>query len=76
MLEFVGIPSGDGEAFCWAVSDETFQRIKGRAPEEYDESPYLDEMFMLYPSDLLYSAFGHRPETAVRVTVTCEVLPE
>jgi hypothetical protein len=33
-FEFIGIPSGDGESFCWEVDVETFKNITGVQPKE------------------------------------------
>ena len=52
-VEFEGIPSGDYECFCWAVDRETYVRIKGEEPREFDENtPFYPGLFKLYPSDL------------------------
>ena len=56
-FEFKGIPSGDGESFCWDVDKETFIKIKGIEPEVSDQSFYNNELYMIYPNDL-YSNTG------------------
>lgn len=38
-IQFVGIPAGDYECFCWSVDKETFTRITGREPDEFDMFP-------------------------------------
>ena len=48
-FEFKGIPSGDGESFCWDVDKETFIKIKGIEPEVSDQSFYNNELYMIYP---------------------------
>ena len=35
-FEFVGFNSGDGEEFCFEVDKETFIKITGREPEDFD----------------------------------------
>jgi hypothetical protein len=39
-VEFNGMPSGDGESFCWAVTPEIFKNIVGREPNGWD---YTDQ---------------------------------
>lgn len=51
-IEFVAIPSGDHEAFCWDVDRETFIKIKGNEPEEdFDNSYFNKGLFRIYPDD-------------------------
>lgn len=52
-FEFEGIPSGDYECFCWAVDLETFVRITGEQPDEFDSSRFHEGLYQLYPDDLL-----------------------
>lgn len=35
-FEFIGIPSGDGESFCWEVDIETFKKVMGFEPDGWD----------------------------------------
>lgn len=37
IIKFRGTNSGDGEAFCFDVNRETFVRIVGREPEDWDD---------------------------------------
>lgn len=43
-FEFVGECSGDGECFCWKVSEETFARVKGE--EEYEQELHFRKIEM------------------------------
>lgn len=52
-----GVPSGDGECWCFLVDKETYESVTGRRPTEDDlggfakkGSPYR---YKLYPIDLL-----------------------
>jgi len=35
-IEFIGIPSGDYECFCWDVDAENYKKVVGREPDEFD----------------------------------------
>lgn len=56
-FEFIGVPSGDGESFCFEVDKEMFVAVTGRQPDEYDyvDASYIRqkrELFRLYPNDI------------------------
>jgi len=51
-VEFEGIPSGDCECFCWDVDHETFVRLTGREPDEYEGSKFNEGKYRLYPNEL------------------------
>ena len=51
-IEFTGILSGDGEAFCWEVDRDTFTRIVGWLPMEWNRVYFNNGQYMLYPDDL------------------------
>lgn len=48
-----GIASGDYEAFCLDVDKDTFIKLKGKEPSEYDESCFNNGLFRIYPESLL-----------------------
>ncbi|MFW6242954.1 MAG: hypothetical protein ACOC2W_02250 [bacterium] len=52
--EFIGIPSGDGENFCWDVDFETFKKYSDQKdiPKELLSSIFNENTYSLYPSDL------------------------
>lgn len=66
-IEFEGIPSGDYECFCFAVDRETFVRVNGTEPNEYDGNHFHEGLYSLYPNAL----FG-RSETKIQVKVEVE----
>lgn len=52
-----GVPSGDGECWCFLVDKKTFIELTGKPPEEYDigrpltkGSPYR---YKVYPGTLI-----------------------
>lgn len=51
IIEFKGIPSGDYESFCWDVTREDFIKIKGRAPEVFEESDFNKGLYQIYPDE-------------------------
>lgn len=51
-FRFEGTPSGDDESFCWDVDKETFIKINGREPKEYEKSMIDEELYRIYPGDL------------------------
>ena len=61
-IEFTAINSGDYECFCWDVDIETFKKIKGEEPDEFDYAEIDDSDFdnikpigdkvRLYPNDI------------------------
>ena len=49
-----GIPSGDGECWCFLVDRETFKDITGKAPEEFDTHKGKGKYkYKLYPGHLI-----------------------
>lgn len=64
--EFIGLPAGDGESFCWHVTPDVFKQITGEEPIGWDyvEKEYewdnennliftkLSELVYLYPDSL------------------------
>jgi hypothetical protein len=56
-FKFRGIQSGDHVCFCWAVSKETFKKIIGEDPADYDKSPFEKGRYKLYLSDILSHIF-------------------
>lgn len=52
-VTFEGIPSGDIECFTWAVDRETFIRITGRDPDKYDRNRFHDDLYDLYPNQII-----------------------
>ncbi len=51
-FDFVGIPSGDGESFCWDVSEEEYKRITGENPSKGNESFFNKGFYRLYDWDM------------------------
>jgi len=51
-IEFTGVLSGDGEAIWWEVDKDTFTRIAGWLPMEFDRAYFNNGQYMLYPDDL------------------------
>ena len=43
-VEFVGVPSGDGECFCWDVTPDVFRAVTGREPDRYDTGIYPNQI--------------------------------
>ena len=69
-VEFVGIPSWDGESFCWDVDVETFERVVGGPPDATEASRFRPSLYRLYPRWVMS---GQRPRgTPVRIRVTVE----
>ena len=67
-FEFIGLPSGDQECFCWEVDIETFMRIKGEDPDVYNyvikkyeddklEPIPIGNMVKLYPDDIFNNEY-------------------
>lgn len=52
-----GIVSGDHECWCLLVDAETFRKVKGEGPCQYDVGPFAKKgcpyRYMVYPSDLI-----------------------
>lgn len=70
--EFEGIPSGDSECFCFYVARDTFVKIMGHEPDEYDSHQVgSNELFSLYPDDL----FKHT-HNKFKITVSYEEVRE
>lgn len=88
-IEFDGVPSGDGECFCFVVSEETWRRVCG--DEEYllecedrakaaesdwaIERSLADAPWRLYPSDLL-DALGVPDGKPCRLRIEAFLDPE
>lgn len=80
----VGTPSGDGECFCFNVTEAEYIALKGKERHR-DEVKYRKEMnddcgreiysadspWRIYPNDL----FGNSKRN-IKVTITIEELPE
>ena len=49
-FEFIGIPSGDYESFCWDVDKETFTKITGKEPKKYYKSYFNEGLYRIYPN--------------------------
>lgn len=71
-VTFTGIPSGDMECFCWDVDRETFIRITGQEPDEWDGSRFNEGLYRLYPGDVI----GRHPGTQEKKMFTIEVSDE
>ena len=68
-----GVPSGDGECWCFLVDKETFKRIRGKNPGKYDVGRCekgTKYRYMVNPHDLLgWDSQGKLLEVKVEVTV-------
>ena len=59
-IQFEGVPSGDGECFCWEVDEETYKQIEGEASWKLEKElkkdmkdTYGDETpWRLYPGTI------------------------
>lgn len=51
-FEFNAIPSGDFDAFTFAVNKETFKQIKDEEPDKYDKNDFHKNRYNIYPDDL------------------------
>ena len=72
-VTFEGIPSGDHECFCFAVTKEEYKRIVNKDPTRNDRSPFYDGLFMLYPDDILKTlGVGGVTEQSLKFTVSVE----
>ena len=71
-VTFEGIPSGDHECFCWAVDEETFTRVTGKEPGEFDGNPFNEGLFSLYPSDAM--DLGADEKTKMKFRIETEPL--
>lgn len=73
--KFEGIPSGDYESFCWDVTRDTFWRITGKPPEDWDKSYYHEGLYRLYENDFFrsFSEDGvSTPRRKFKVSITIE----
>lgn len=59
-IEINGTPSGDGECFCWNVTEEEYRRVLGdkrwqleRSCRDDEPQMYANEPWRIYPGDLL-----------------------
>ena len=52
-FEFIGIPSGDYESFCWDVDKETFKKITGKEPKKYYKSYFNEGLYRIYPNKFM-----------------------
>ena len=64
--EFDGIPSGDGESFCWDVNKETYISIKGEQPNKFDKSESHKGLYRIYPND--FYGFD-RPKCRIKISI-------
>lgn len=61
-IEFIGIPSGDHEVFCYDVSEEEFIRITGNIPDTFSKSFFNPGTYRLYPHEVLdIRPHGNKP---------------
>ena len=60
VIEFVAIPSGDYECFCFDVPLEAYKHFTSDAPE-FSKSSFNEGLYRLYPSDILYLPDGNKP---------------
>ena len=51
-MKFDAIKSGDYSSFCFDVDKETFIKIKGKKPEEFDKSFFFENKYRVYMEDL------------------------
>jgi hypothetical protein len=71
-VEFVGIPSGDHESFCWDVTPEVYARVTGEEPpDSWGQSFFHEGMVRLYPGLYLPSFWPHG-DKPLKVTVRVE----
>lgn len=80
-ITFIGTPSGDGECFCWEVSQETFKEITGEKPDKYDSILHNhtpdSKRAWLYPDQIIDALKCDRDsKMKFTITVTAEVKPE
>ena len=72
-FNFNAIPSGDGEAFTFAVLKEDYERIKRITDYYLAENNYHKDRYDLYPDDLFNMAFPNAEndkEFNVEITIT------
>jgi hypothetical protein len=85
VVEFEGINSGDGEAFCWDVDAETYKSIRGiesynieiedrESMEPWESSPE-PAPWRIYPSDLLPSNVKFQKKK-LRIKIESEIIED
>lgn len=52
-MKIVGKNSGDYESFCLDVDFDTFVKVKGTEPDEFDGSYFNPGTYRLYMSDII-----------------------
>lgn len=75
IVHFIGIPSGDNEAFCWDVTKEEFKRLTGKNPSKHDKSFFNKKHYRIYPGreipDIVDDNLdGQATKTSLYVTMT------
>jgi hypothetical protein len=68
VIEFFGVPSGDGKCFYWEVNKETYTRVTGSKPTCFDRCG--KGCYKLYPSDIVGDSFQSELPLMVRVSIS------
>jgi hypothetical protein len=64
-ISFIGKPSGDGECFCWEVTEKEYRRIMGEEEyqaevEFYKEDSDLyhisEKLWFIYPNNVIQNS--------------------
>lgn len=68
-FKFKAIPSGDYEAFTFAVSKDDYIKIKGESPNGLDENDFNDNKYNIYPNDLFDLLDTNRKEFEIEINI-------
>ncbi len=69
-IEFIGITSGDGECFIFKVDSDTYKKVTGDKPADWDNANMewdeklkayipVGDLYQLYPENI-FGAFGQK----------------
>lgn len=87
--EFIGVPSGDGECFCWEVDVDTFKKVTGREHDGWDyvscdhkwgkdgnmEFYNLSELVKLYPDHIFSKDTPFERYGKLKIKIEFEEMP-
>lgn len=68
-FKFKAIPSGDYEAFTFAVSKEDYIKITGKEPRDLDKNDFNENKYNLYPDNLFDLMDSNNKEFEIEIII-------
>lgn len=68
-FKFKAIPSGDYEAFTFAVSKEDYIKITGIKPRKSDKNQFNKDKYNLYPNDFFDLMDSNNKEFEIEIVI-------